>query len=170
VRISVFPAALAAVVVGGAAIGWLAAGPPGDPRPAAPRSAPAPPAPDPSAVAEGRQHLRQAVLSAASVLRANPCNGQAKANFLSAAQAYMAAYAHDASQSVQTPPEWRTTGDDQVRAALRDLPDEGVVDGAELARVVTAAQGQRGPERDDVLDLPPAPTAACLSYRASLGN
>jgi hypothetical protein len=141
--------------------------PPGDPL--SPRAVPAQSAPDPAAEAEaGRQRLRQAVLTAAAVLRANPCTAEARMEFITGATAYISAYSRAVDNSAGEPLEWRTAADEQVKQTIRDVPENGLIDGAELARAVNAANGGPKPPKGFVPDFPSVTTVACDRYRLEL--
>jgi hypothetical protein len=182
----VFAAVVTAVVVGGAGVGWVASAPLASPglayqpmhrtltatfHPVDPNAGQTPRAADQGPEADNRERLRQAVIGWAAALRANPCDDQTKARFLSATQAYMGPFmrAQRASASESGPAEWRTAGDQLVSEAFRDMPEQGYVDPAEFLRTMAAAtpQGRLAimAKISGIPEAQPGPTPACRRYQ-----
>lgn len=180
-----FAAALAGVIAVGGFIGWQASAPPFQPmKPTLTATfhtvdlnAPPPAAAmDAGTGAEARQRLRVAVLNTANALRADPCNDEAKAQFLTAVQAYMGPFmkAQHESPDERGPPEWRTADDEPVHILFRDMPEQGYVSGPEFYRALAASslQGrialylQQFSDKKAMPEAPKGPTLACLRSRS----
>jgi hypothetical protein len=180
-----FIAAVAGVIAVGGFIGWQASAPPFQPmrptlkttfHPVDPNAPPSPPAAtDGGAGVEARQRLRAAVLNTANALRADPCSDEAKAQFLTAVQAYMGPFmkAQHESPGERGPQEWRTADDEPVHMLFRDMPEQGYVSGPEFYRALAASslQGrialylQQFSDKKIMPDAPKGPTLACLRSR-----